>query len=131
MSLYPRVSLIFNDCKIYAIYKGNILQDIGYTVNSFQSRFKQHLSKYRHSKIGMLMKVEGIHNFSVELVEHLNCDDYNQIAYREQYWIQLLNPPLHVRRPPMWTFLPSLPKSFPLDIDEIPPPLPTTPIPTL
>ena len=77
------------------------------------------------------MKVEGVHNFRIELIENWKCSNYNQIGYREQYWIQLLNPPLNIRRPPMWTFLPSLPKSLPLDIDEIPPPWPKTPIPTL
>ena len=77
----------------------------------------------------MLMKVEGRHNFRIQLIEHWDCDNYNQIAYREQYWIQQLNPLLNVQKPEMWTFLPTLPKSFPPE-DDSPPPLPTTPIPT-
>ncbi len=129
MTLYPQVSSKFKNCKIYGIYKGYILQYVGFTTNSIQLRFTQHFYEYKKSKIGMLMKVEGRHNFRIQLIEDWDCDTYDQIGYREQYWIQQLNPLLNIQRPEMRWYLPALPKSLPPE-DDSPPPLPTTPIPT-
>ncbi len=119
----------FNNSKVYGIYEGNILQYIGYTTQRLSDRFYEHCVS-NDSKISKYIRLKGKCNFRVELIENWNCDTYNQIAYRERYWIELLNPPLNIQRPSMNLCLPPLPKSLPLDINEIPPPLPTTPIPT-
>lgn len=86
--------------KIYKLYFDDdpSIYYIGHTIVELSRRLNQHRTLSTHnrkSKLYNAMKKHGKYKFSIILIEEFPCSNKLELVIREQYWIDLLNPPLN------------------------------------
>lgn len=92
---------MYHNSKIYKII--NTINDeiyIGSTVKQLSNRMAGHRTcakdLTKKSRIYTTMRLNGITNYSIILVESFNCNNKEELRQREDYYIQLLKPHLNM-----------------------------------
>ena len=91
---------VYENGKIYKIT--NTTDDkiyIGSTINTLNTRFNGHKSSSRENKrfsnLYNHIRLIGVENFKIELIENYKCETQSQLIERENYYIHKLKPHLN------------------------------------